>query len=246
MMNPETAIIVRTKNEEKWLGECLKRLRQQTYRDFEIIVVDSGSTDRTLEIARNFDVRIFKIKPEEFSYPFALNHGCERASAMKYFVILSAHSLPSSRTWLEDGLSNLSESVMGVYGAVWALPDASIWEKILFNRYLSFIRNAWKLGTWQKQVFITHAGTGVLGFTNAVIRKDLWGSHHFDESYGLGGEDGEWARYWFARGYKVVRDIKFSVYHSHGLGLKQLMAQWRYWASLGRPQPYRPLEFRKK
>ena len=66
---PKTSIILRTKNEEKWVGECLKRLSEQTYRDFEIIAVDSGSTDRTLEIVKNFDVKLFQIRPEEFSYP---------------------------------------------------------------------------------------------------------------------------------------------------------------------------------
>jgi len=49
---PETAIIIRTKNEEKWVGECLRRLRRQTYRNFEIVAVDSGSMDRTLEIVK--------------------------------------------------------------------------------------------------------------------------------------------------------------------------------------------------
>ena len=102
-MKPETSIIIRTKNEEKWLGECLKKLREQTYSDFEIIVVDSGSTDWTLEIAKKSDARIVQIKPEEFSYPFALNVGCRHATATEYFVILSGHSLPISRTWLEDG-----------------------------------------------------------------------------------------------------------------------------------------------
>ena len=239
---PETSVIIRTKKEEKWLGECLKRLRAQTYQNFEIVVVDSGSTDRTLTIAGEFDARIHHIKQEEFSYPFALNYGCERAAAFRYLVFLSGHSLPISNTWLQDGIDDfVNDKIMGVYGFVWALPDGSIWEKIIFNEYRSRIKNLFRGKT-----IIDHDGMGVLGFTNAMIRKDLWDQHHFDEAYGAGGEDGAWARYWFIQKYVAVRDIKFSVYHSHGLNRRQLKEQWRYWVSLGEPRPFKPLVFRRK
>lgn len=238
---PETSIILRTKNEEKWAAECLRRLRSQTYRDFEVVVVDSGSTDRTREIVKTFDVRLVTIPQQEFSYPRALNVGCRVAAGQRYFVILSAHSLPISRTWLADGIRYFSEAkVMGVYGYVWALPDGSIWEKLIFNKQASMLR-AFFFGN---PIEVKNAGMGVLGFTNAVIRRDLWETHNFNEAYGAGGEDGEWAGHWFARGYKAIRDIRFSVYHSHGLGLQQLLEQWRYWASLDKPRPFHPLSFR--
>ena len=63
---PEASIIIRTKNEEKWIGECLNRLFNQTYRDFDVVVVDSGSTDRTLEIIGKYDVHLFKSHRNSF------------------------------------------------------------------------------------------------------------------------------------------------------------------------------------
>lgn len=242
----ETSIIIRTKNEEKWIGENLKRLANQTYKNFEIVLIDSGSTDKTLNIvdrlSDKLNVNIFKIRPEEFNYPFALNYGAKQSLAKKYLVILSGHSLLISKTWLEDGIKNFAdEKIMGVYGFVWALPDGSIWEKLIFNKYLCKIRNIFK-----KQIVVDRAGMGVLGFTNAIIRKDLWEQRNFNEAYGLGGEDGEWASYWFSKDYKAVRDIKFSVYHSHGLGYKQLKQQWEYWRTLDKPQPFKFPDFRKK
>lgn len=241
----ETSIIIRTKNEEKWIGENLKRLANQTYKNFEIVLVDSGSTDKTLDIVSRFsgklNIRIFKIKPEEFNYPFALNYGAKQSLAEKYLVMLSGHSLPISKTWLEDGIKNFAnEKIMGAYGFVWALPDGSLWEKLIFNKYLCKIRNIFK-----KQIVVDRAGMGVLGFTNAIIRKDLWEKRNFNEAYGLGGENGEWASYWFSKGYKAMRDIRFSVYHSHGLGYKQLKQQWEYWRSLDKPQPFKFPDFRK-
>ena len=240
-MITETSIIIRTKNEEKWIGQCLRRLQRQSYRDFEVVIVDSGSSDRTLDIAKRFDPRIFRIPPEDFSYPYALNYGCERAEATKYLVMLSAHSLPISDTWLQDGIKGfINNRVMGVYGGIYALPDGSMWEKLLWNKWSGIFHNR-----FCTQRIIEKEGMGVLGFTNAMIRRDLWERHHFDERYGAGGEDGEWARYWFSRGYVAVKSAKFSVYHSHGLGLRALRAQWKYWASLGQPRPFAPLAYRK-
>lgn len=235
----ETTIIIRAKNEEKWIGECLRRLQRQTHRGFEIVIVDSGSRDKTLDIARRFDTRIFQIPQEDFSYPYALNYGCERAEATRYLVLLSAHSLPISDTWLADGISGFfNDRVMGVYGGIRALPDGSIWEKIMWNRLTD--------SRLRKAAVIRKDRMGILGFTNAIIRKDLWDAHHFDERYGAGGEDGEWARHWFSRGYIAVKSTKFSVYHSHGLGLRALREQWRYWASLASPRPFVASAFRKR
>lgn len=237
----ETAIIIRTKNEEKWIKEVLRRLAKQTYQDFEIIIVDSGSTDKTLDLIKDYPVKLFHIKSGEFSYPFALNFGCDKASATKYFVFLSGHSLPISDTWLEDGLKNfINNNILGVYGMMQALPDGTIWEKILFNSF--FV----KLGYFfEYKKNINKIKMGVMGFTNAIIQKDLWKNHKFDENYGLGGEDMVWADYWLKKGYTAVMDAKFSIAHSHGLGLKSLRKQHKYWKSLSKPQPFKKLEFRK-
>ncbi len=238
----ETSIIIRTKNEGKWIGEVLKRLTNQTYQNFEIIIIDSGSTDNTLEIIKQFPVRLFQIKPENFSYPYALNFGCEKASATKYFVFLSGHSLPLTKTWLADGLKNFSnDMVLGVYAGMQALPDGTVWEKLYYNGIgikLSVLLNLKKI--------ITQAGMGVMGFTHAIIRRDLWEKHHIDENYGLGGEDNAWAKYWLEKGYVVIKDPKFSIAHSHHLGINGLIKQYRHWQSLAKPQPFRELEFRQK
>jgi len=239
---PETSIIIRTKNEEKWIGEVLKRLSKQSYKNFEIIIVDSGSTDKTLDIIKNYNVRLLKIKPEEFSYPFALNYGCIRASGEKYFVFISGHALPCSKTWLEDGLKNFRDTdVLGVYGYTWALSDASIREKLCSNKYWYKLKHI-----FDPKIIVYEGGMGVMGFTNAIIRRDLWEKRHFNEEYGLGGEDGEWAGYWLERGFNAIKDIKFSVYHSHGLNRIGIKKQFEHWSSLGSPRPFKFPEYRNK
>lgn len=240
-MSVETSVIIRTRNEARWIGECLKRLTQQTYQDFEIILIDSGSDDETLEIAQQFSIRLFQIKPSEFTYPRALNFGCRMAYGNKYFCILSGHSLPSSRTWLQDGIRDFSHNaICGVYGPVFALPDASIWEKIIFNKMANLLRHK-----FIHRRIIRKAGMGVLGNTNALIRRDLWEQHHFDEFYAAGGEDGAWAAYWLAHGYVAMRDFKFGVYHSHGLGLLALYRQLKHWKALAKSMPFVFPDYRK-
>jgi rhamnosyltransferase len=237
----ETSIIIRTKNEEKWIGKVLERFSEQTYTDFEIVIVDSGSTDKTLEIANRFPTKIFHIKPEEFSYPYALNFGCEHAQGSKYFVFLSAHSLPLTKTWLADGLKNFAnEKVMGVYGMMQALPDGTIWEKIYFNRYKVFL---YRLFHWKK--IIREGKMGVLGFTHAIIRRDLWEQNKLDERYGIGGEEAPWIEYWFKRGFVIVKDSRFSVAHSHGLNWCDLQKQWKHWRSVAEPQSFEKLDYKK-
>ena len=51
MNHPETSVVIRTFNEERFLPNLLAAIEQQAYRDHETIVVDSGSLDRTREIA---------------------------------------------------------------------------------------------------------------------------------------------------------------------------------------------------
>jgi rhamnosyltransferase len=237
---PETSIIIRTRNEARWLGEVLMKLEDQDYKDFEVVIVDSGSTDRTLEIAKKFHAKVVQIPPGEFSYPRALNVGAENSAATKYLLIMSGHSLPNSNKMLSGSLKNFRDpKVAGVYGYVRPLFNATLADKFFYVAWIP------PLAFFHPRLTIRKPGMGVLGFTNAIIRKELWEQHHFDESYGLGGEDGEWAGYWLARGYYIVKDWACTVRHSHNLDWSGWEKQWRYWYSLGKPHPFHSLDFRK-
>ncbi len=55
------SVVIPTYNEQNVIGECVKSLSRQTHRDFEIIIVDDGSTDNTLAIAREIDFDAHKV-----------------------------------------------------------------------------------------------------------------------------------------------------------------------------------------
>lgn len=225
-MNPTVSIIIRTKNEEKWLGKVLEKIYQQTFKDFEVIIVDSGSTDKTLAIAKKFPVKIYKISPEEFNYAYALNYGIAQSKG-KYITILSGHSLPISDTWLEDGLKNFQNPKMaGIDGHFVALPDAPFWAKIL---------SLWvKTGRFGRIMmrYIIQPREHQLTNTNALILRELWEKYPFDESLPMPHqcEDFDWSQEMLARGYTTIRDPNFTVRHSHHLSLRQVIERHRFWA----------------
>ena len=56
LSNPKVSIVIRTLNESKYLGQLLVSIQNQTYKNTEIILVDSGSTDGTIEIAEKMNL----------------------------------------------------------------------------------------------------------------------------------------------------------------------------------------------
>jgi glycosyltransferase involved in cell wall biosynthesis len=94
------SIIIRTFNEKRYLPALLASLsRDLLASSIEIIVVDSGSTDGTLDIARSHGVRLLTINRNEFSFGRSLNTGCQAARG-EVLVFISGHCVPTSEEWL--------------------------------------------------------------------------------------------------------------------------------------------------
>ncbi len=62
--NPLISIIVPTRNSQLFLGNCLRSIKNQSYKNIEIIVVDNNSTDKTVEIAKKYTKLVFNRGPE--------------------------------------------------------------------------------------------------------------------------------------------------------------------------------------
>ncbi|MDQ3936532.1 MAG: glycosyltransferase [Actinomycetota bacterium] len=198
-MTPRVSIVIRTKDEAEHLGGVLDSLERQTVRapEAETILVDSGSTDDTVAIARRHGARIIEIAPEEFTFGRALNIGSEAAAA-PVIVALSGHAYPPDDAWLERMLGWFEdERVACATGAGNTPAGEPLTEPILQDEALVRRHPYW-------------------GFSNAAggYRTDLWRERPFREDM-PGTEDKEWAWHWLTRGRLVAIDPTLATDHDH-------------------------------
>ena len=128
-----TSVIILTKNAGDQFENLMKKLNNQTYQDFEVVVIDSGSTDKTLEIAREYGCRIYRIKPEEFHHSRTRNLGAELARG-DYLVYITQDALPLNDNFLEMLIKPLEDDkVAGAYGRQIAYPNAKPMDCLLYT-----------------------------------------------------------------------------------------------------------------
>ncbi|HET9387565.1 MAG TPA: glycosyltransferase [Gemmatimonadales bacterium] len=201
-VSPETSVVIRALNEGRWLPEVFAALSAQSYRDFDVVVVDSGSVDRTREIAEESGARIVHLRREDFTFGRALNIGIREAPG-QLLAILSAHAIPAGPCWLERLVAplRLPETAM-VYGRQRAHDVSKFSEARDFDRLYPAIPEE----APHDQPFANNA--------NAAVKRSLWDAHPFDESL-TGLEDIEWARHWIDRGLCVRYEPNASVVHVH-------------------------------
>jgi len=200
---PDISIIIRTKNEERWIGHCLAMIYRQTLQDFEVVLVDNQSDDHTVEIARRYPIDHF-VNIDEFLPGRALNEGI-RASHGKYIVCLSAHCVPKDEFWLENLRKNFNEesNLAGVYGR--QLP-VSFTDPVDKRDLLIVFGQDYRI---QKKDYFFHNA-------NSMLPRGLWDKFPFDEQV-TNIEDRVWGKQVIEAGYTLAYDPEAAVYHHHGL-----------------------------
>ena len=197
------SIIIRTKNEERWIVQCLKQIKNQTINNFEIVLVDNQSTDNTVKRAKSIFPEIKHIEIVDFKPGLAINEGI-RASSGEYIVILSAHCVPVNEYWLENLYKNIQDNdVAGVYGRQVPMKNSSSQDKrdlaVVFGRDKRVQR---------KDYFFHNA--------NSIIRRDTWKKFPFDEAV-TNIEDRVWGKDVIEAGYIIIYEPEASVLHYHGI-----------------------------
>jgi len=200
---PEISIIVRTKNEERWIRHCLAMLYQQDRSDFEVILVDNESTDDTLRVAKRYPLADI-ISIGEFRPGRALNEGI-RASSGRFIVCLSAHCIPKSTDWLSCLRKNFDDDdrLAGVYGRQLPLSFTDAVDKLDLLIVFGQDRRV-----QVKDYFFHNA--------NSMLRRDVWDRFPFDEEV-TNIEDRVWGKAVIRAGFHLMYDPDAAVYHHHGL-----------------------------
>jgi glycosyltransferase involved in cell wall biosynthesis len=202
------SLVIRTLNEARYLGELLEGIAAQSTDGLghEVVLIDSGSTDGTLEIAQRHGCRILHITHEEFSFGRALNRGCQ-AAAGDILVITSGHCVPADRQWLQKLCQPILDGVADyTYGRQLGGPDTHFSESRIFAKY-----------------FPAHSAIPQKGFfcnnANSALSRAAWERLRFDEEL-TGLEDMELAQRLVRGGGKVGYVADAAVYHHHN-------EQWR-------------------
>ena len=131
------SVVIPTKNAGERFRHIVSAIRNQKgFRNLEIVVVDSGSTDGTLEVAKGIGAKIIEILPEEFSHAYARNLGADHSSG-EYLLFTVQDALPSSDSWLHELFSAMkSNSVIAVSCAEFPTSDADLFYRaISWNHY---------------------------------------------------------------------------------------------------------------
>lgn len=200
-MAPLVSIIVRTRNEQRWLTSCLEGVFAQSFKDFEVIIVDNQSSDQTLAKAERFPVKVVSV--DRYRPGLALNVGV-RNSQGRYFVCLSAHCVPVDSAWLQILVESIqAPGVAGVYGRQEPLPYSS--DKNKLDLLVTFGLDP---RVHIKDTFFHNA--------NSIVDRQVWERFPFDEQ-ATNIEDRIWAKQVLDAGYRILYEPRASVYHYHGI-----------------------------
>jgi rhamnosyltransferase len=207
----EISILIPTKNGAEYFEACLAAVySQKGTRPFEVIVVDSGSVDATLEIAQRYPVRIERISPEAFHHARTRNYAAGLAKG-EFLVFLSQDAIPASDTWLGAMISNFSDrSVGAAYGRQVPKPGSTRERQEVLDLVYG----------GERVVKDPHRGKGC-GFryyhfssVNSAIRREVWQATRFPDDLKV-YEDLGIAKRILDAGWQIVYEPQAAVYHSH-------------------------------
>ena len=210
---PTCSVVIRAFNEEKHIGRLLAGLLQQTVKDIEIILVDSGSTDATVAIASRYPVKVVMIDPGDFTFGRSLNVGAAQAHG-NYIVIASAHVYPVYPDWIEELLRPFSDPEIAlVYGKQRGNASTKFSEQQYFAKLYPTVSTP-----RQEHPICNNA--------NAAIRRELWQRRPYDEEL-PGLEDLEWATWAVSQGYALSYSAEAEVIHVHDERLHEIYNRFR-------------------
>ena len=108
MIKIDISILIPTKNGSRWIDAVLKNVfSQRTRYLFEVIAVDSGSTDNTLDIVKKYNVRLYQIPPQEFGHGKTRNYLASLSKTDKYLIFLNQDAIPSDEHWLDNMVKSI-------------------------------------------------------------------------------------------------------------------------------------------
>ncbi|MDX8412420.1 MAG: glycosyltransferase family A protein [Mariprofundaceae bacterium] len=205
--SPRVSIIMRSKNSDWVIGQALAGLFSQSFTDFELLVVDSGSTDNTLDIVSNYPCRLIEIEATDY-YPGQVLNAAIRETRADIVVFQNSDTVPLHQHTLKRLLAGLDDDkVAAAFTRQIPRPEAHTWVR---RDYAMAFPEAGDTPDWL-----------TMSLPMAAMRKSVWKEHPFYTD-AWGSEDTEWAVWAKNQGYAIRYVPDALVMHSHNYTLEQM------------------------
>ena len=220
----DVTIVIPTKNAGDILDRTLGMVfAQKTQFSYEVICVDSGSKDDTLNIIQKYPCKLVQIAPEEFGHGKTRNFGASQGTG-EFIVFITQDAAPASDTWLENFIlaMKLDDEIAGGFGIHYPYEDCNALDRVdLVRHFLNFGQDnrIFYIDDMEKY----KADNGYMQYlaffsdNNACLRRSVWEKYPYpDVDF---AEDQVWMRHMLEKGYKKVYCPYAPVYHSHNFKL---------------------------
>lgn len=222
MSDTPVSIILRSYNEAWALRDTLPALHAQNHHDWELIAIDSGSTDGSIELLRRFAPRHLVVIPsEDYNPSRVLNQGM-RLARHDTCLFLNADATPVDSNWLRPLAVALQHPrTAAAYSRQIARPDC---RAVFAHDYERCFGPARDSAAWDH--FFSMVGSG--------LRRDVWARRGFLESLQY-SEDDEYTRWCRTQGYRIAYCPDSIVTHSHNYTPRQVYKRsfGEAWAAAG-------------
>lgn len=220
----KASVIIPTKNPGSIFKEVLPAvINQKTPWEYEVLVVDSGSDDGTVEYAERYEnVRVHKIKPSEFGHGRTRNLGIGLTTG-EYVVLITHDALPANDTWLLNMVAAVeqSPSIAGAFGRHKAYASDGPYVARDLEAHFDGFKASPHVVRLDDRVRYSNE-TGYRQFlhffsdNNACLRRSVWEKIPYpDVDF---AEDQIWAKTVIEHGYSKAYADNALVYHSHQFG----------------------------
>jgi rhamnosyltransferase len=218
----DVSIILPTKNGGKTIENCLNAVQtQKTSKTFEIIAIDSGSSDNTVEILKKHNCKIIEISPLEFTHGYSRNLGAENANG-SVLIFMNQDAIPQNDSWMEELISEIDNTNVATFSRQIPYANTPIVEKV----FLSHVYPD-KSRTIGKEVLSKRDLSNSILFStvSSAIKRDIVLQFKFANDI-IMAEDQELAVRLIRAGYTIKYVSESKVFHSHSYSVPTVFKRY--------------------
>ncbi len=225
MDNIDISVIIPVKNSQRYLDAALKAVFMQEINfKFEVIVVDSGSTDNSLDIIATYPVRLYRINEAEFNHGLTRNYGVAKAQG-KYIIFMTPDAVPSNNRWMQRLIDDLEhdQQAAGVYSRQIPHRDSCLLTQLRVNQFFTaseekIVNQINNPEDYRK--LPPNEKYRLCNFDNvsSCMRRIIWEKIPFPKTDFA--EDLEWSKKALEAGYKIIYEPESIVFHAHDFSIR--------------------------